>query len=406
MKNKIKIGLIILVFIGAIFFSYKTGIFVGEESVLKTPPPQITNTSSSAITSRVDFSLFWRVWHEIQTNFYRHKALDYQKMVYGAISGMVKSLDDPYTVFFNPQKTKEFNQSLAGQYEGVGMIVAIKKNNLQVIAPLKGTPAQKAGIRAGDKILRIGDTFTKDISLQEAVNLIKGPKNTSVNLLITRNSWTAPREFKIKRAVIHIPTTDLTFEDNKKIAVIKIYQFNGILLADFKKNVAKILKSPAKKIILDLRSNPGGYLEVSQKIAGYFLPKGETVVWQESVSGKKQEYKSPGPSIFKNYPIVCLIDKGTASAAEILAGSLRDQRGVKLIGETSFGKGSVQEELPLPDGSSLKITVAKWLTPKGTSIDKEGLTPDIPVKLTEEDIKANKDPQLDRALKVLEQKTP
>ena len=400
-SKKIKTVLLITGFLITAIAGYEFGLSVGEQTLLEKPPQEIISATSNNVATTVDFSIFWETWHEIEQNFFHKEPLDYQKMVYGAVSGMVKSLGDPYTNFFTPQETKEFNQTLSGHYEGVGMIVGIKDDILQVISPFKGTPAEKAGLKPGDKIIQINDIITKGMSLEKAVNLIKGPKGTYVKLLIIRGKWTKPKEFTIKRDIIHIPTTEWELK-NGDIALIKIYQFNGVLVSDFQKEALEILHSPARKIILDLRSNPGGYLPVSQKIAGWFLKKGETVVWQVSMNGEKKAYKSPGPSKFANYPTVCLINKGTASAAEILAGSLRDQRGVKLIGETSFGKGSVQEEIPLSDNSSLKVTVAKWLTPNGTSIDKQGLEPDIKVKISEKDAQANKDTQLEKAIEFLE----
>ena len=396
----IKTILIIFAFLVVGFFAYKVGVFVGEENILKTPPPQIIN-QDLAKPEKVDFSIFWEAWRKLEREFLEKDKIDYQKMVYGAIEGMVESLEDPYTTFFTPQQTEEFTQELSGKYEGVGMEIGIKNGELQVISPFEGTPAAQAGLRPGDKILKIEETLTHDLPVEEAARLIKGPKGTEVRLLIQREGWSEPKEIKLKRDVIKIPTLKWELKEDD-IAVIKIYQFNQILTSEFKKATFEILNSNAKKIILDLRNNPGGYLDKAVEIAGWFLPKGEVVVWQDMGEGKERNaYKSKGPETFSNYPVVVLINQGTASGAEILAGALRDQRGIKLVGEASFGKGSVQEQLDLSDGSSLKVTIAKWLTPKGESIDKKGLVPDIEVEITEEDWEKNRDPQLEKAIEIL-----
>jgi len=349
----------------------------------------------------VDFSLFWQAWSKLQENYINPEALDVQKMIYGAISGMVKSLEDPYTVFFDPGETKMFNEDTSGRFEGIGLEIGIKKGQLQVISPLEGTPAQKAGIRTGDKILKIDDTQTIDISIEEAVSLMRGPKGTEVTLTILRDEWETPKEFKIKRAVIEIPSLKWELKDD--IAYIKLYQFPEKIDSDFAKIAVEILNSPAKKIILDLRNNPGGYLQRAQDIAGWFLEKGEVVVIEDYGAGKEQiTHKAEGNAKLLGYPMVILINQGSASAAEILASALRDNRGIKIIGETSFGKGSVQKLEELRDGSSLKITIAHWLTPKGALITDVGLEPDIKIGMTEEDYEQNRDPQLDKAIEILQ----
>jgi len=348
----------------------------------------------------VNFSLFWEAWNKVRDTYVNPADFDTQKLIYGAISGMVKSLDDPYTVFFTPNQNKEFLEDVGGRFEGVGMEIDIKDNQLQVVAPLEGTPAKRAGIRAGDKILEIGDRSTADITVEEAVSLIRGKKGTEVALQIFRKGWDAPKEFKIERDVIIVPSLKLEFKDD--IAYLKLYQFSENANSDFAKAAAQILNSSANKIVLDLRNNPGGYLEVAQNIAGWFLEKGQAVVTEDFRDEEnKLVYRASGNSSLLDYPLAVLINQGSASASEILAAALRDNRGTKLVGETSFGKGSVQELVTLTDGSSLKITVADWLTPKGEHIKKVGLKPDFEVKLTEEDVTEGKDPQLEKAIEIL-----
>jgi len=351
--------------------------------------------------SNLDFTLFWETWQTLKEKFIDKTKFDNQKMLYGAISGVVSSLEDPYTIFMNPEESKKFLEDVSGKFEGVGMEIGQKKGQLQIISPLEGTPAQKAGLRAGDKIVKIDDVFANELTVDEAVSKIRGDKGTEVTLTIFREGWNNTKEFKIVRDVIEVPSLKWEIK-NDDIAYIRLYQFSEKAGYDFKKASLEILKSPAKKIILDLRNNPGGYLEISKDIASLFLKKGSLVAI-EDFGGKAEskKYIADGNDIFSGFPIVVLINQGSASASEILAGALRDNREIKLIGETSFGKGSVQEIENLNDGSSLKVTVAKWLTPNGQSISDHGLVPDIEVEITDEDYQNDKDPQLDKTLEIL-----
>ena len=383
---------VFLVFV--ILAGFGLGVWFGKTQVVcEICPPE-----------EINFSLFWEAYHKLQEKFVDKEKLDVQTMIYGAISGMVKSLEDPYTVFLKPEETKRFIEDVKGTFEGVGMEIGIRKGQLQVIAPLEGTPAQRAGLRAGDKILEINGTSTVDMIVEEAVNLIRGPKGTEVTLTILRGEWEKSKEIKIVREVIEVPSLKWEIKDTPEgeaIAYIKLYQFSEKASFDFTQAAIEILNSPAKKIILDLRNNPGGYLEVAQDISGWFLEKNAIVVI-EDFGGKMEQkiYKAQGPSRFLDYPIVILINAGSASGSEILAGALHDNRGILLIGEKSFGKGSVQELEKLKEGS-LKITVARWLTPKGEFITDKGLEPDIKVEMTEEDYEEGKDPQLERAIDII-----
>ena len=354
---------------------------------------------------KLDFSLFWEAWDVLHQNFVSPEKLDDQKLIYGAISGMVDAAKDPYTVFMSPEDTKMFMEDTTGRFEGVGMEVGIRKGSLQVVSPIKGTPAEKAGLRPGDRILKIDDAVTVDLSVDEAVSLIRGAKGTTVTLNIFRDDWDKPKDFPIVRAVIEIPSLEWELKDvgdGQKVAYIQLYQFTETADYDFITMARKISASSSQGIILDLRNDPGGYLEVAQDIAGWFLERGQIVTIEDrGTKITRKEYKAEGNSGLLSYPVVVLINQGSASASEILAGALRDNRGVKLIGETSFGKGSVQQLEKLTGGASLKITVAKWLTPNGSSISEKGLTPDIEVKRTEEDFIANRDPQLDKAIEII-----
>lgn len=395
MKKKITIFFLVILISAA----FGAGFYFGKSPIPVAPPEGIINTDMGK-PEGTDFSLFWEAWKKLEEKFVDPEKIDYQKMIYGAISGMVSSLEDPYTVFMPPRETKIFKEDVSGEFQGVGMEIGIRNNQLTVIAPLKGTPADRAGLRAGDKIMKVDDTDTQGISVDEAVKLIRGPKGTEVVLTIRREGWSESREFKIIRAVIEIPSVEWeTLSEN--IAYIKLYHFSETARSAFHLTGIEILNSPCQKIILDLRNNPGGYLEVAQDIAGWFLQKGE-IVTIEDFRGEKEdkEYKAKGNGKFLSYPLVVLIDQGSASGSEILAGALRDNRGIKLVGQTTFGKGSVQELEELNQGS-LKITVARWLTPKGNLITEKGLTPDIEIEMTEEDFNEGRDPQLNKAIEIL-----
>ncbi len=387
--NKAKFNLFFL--IGAILLSFGIGVWFGRiQIVCDVCQPE-----------EINFSLFWESYQKLKEKFVDNDKINTQGILYGAISGMVKSLDDPYTVFFPPKDTKRFVEDVQGVFEGVGMEIGIRKNQLQVIAPLEGTPAQKAGLLAGDKILKVDDSLTADITIDEAVNLIRGPRGTDVVLTIYREDWQESKEITITRGVIEIPSLKWELLENNSIAYIKLYQFSQQAAYDFRDLILKILDTSAKKIIIDLRNNPGGYLEIAQNIAGWFLEKGELVVTEEFSDGAKLEYRTEGNPVFLDYKVVVLINEGSASGSEILAGALRDNRNIPLIGEKSFGKGSVQELVNLTGGSSLKVTVAKWLTPKGHLITEVGLEPDIEVEMTSEDYEEDRDPQLNKAIEVL-----
>ena len=348
----------------------------------------------------IDFSLFWEAYHKLKENFIDQEKFDVQKIIYGAISGMTQALGDPYTTFFSPSETKTFLEDVKGEFEGVGMEIGIKNEKLMVVTPLEGTPAERAKVMAGDEILKIGDKLTEGMSVDEAADLIRGPKGTEVTLTLYREDWAEPKEIKLVREVIKIPTLKWEIKEGD-IAYIKIYQFSEKINTDFQEAAIEILKSPAKKIILDLRNNPGGLLDKVVDVAGWFLEKEKVVVIEEKSDGQQKLYKSPGPGRFSTYPIVVLMNSGSASGAEILAGALRDDRGIMLIGENSFGKGSVQEPFDLSNNSMLKITIAKWLTPKGKSIAEVGLAPDIEIKLAEEDYEKGIDSQLDKAIEII-----
>ncbi|MDO8265011.1 MAG: S41 family peptidase [Candidatus Parcubacteria bacterium] len=386
-----------------ILFAFGAGFYMGREEAKIVPIEGVFNFEKGMPTN-VDFSLFWTTWNILQEKYVNRDSMDVQKMVFGAISGMVKAIGDPYTVFMPPEETKIFKEDVSGEFQGVGMEIGVRDGEITVISPIEGTPAFLAGLKAGDIILQINGTSTKDMIIEEAVKLIRGPKGTEVILTVFRKGWTETKEFKINRDIIKVPTIKWELMENDEIAYVKIYHFSENADSEFTTVANKILNTPAKKLIIDLRGNPGGYLEVAQDIAGWFLRKEEIVTIEDFGPGlEKKEYKSAGNERFLNYPVIILINEGSASASEILAGALRDNKGTLLIGKDSFGKGSVQILEDLKNGSTLKISVAKWLTPEGYSISEKGLEPDIKVDLTEEDITDNKDPQLDKAIEKIKE---
>ena len=404
-KKYYKIGILIVIFIaigsGSFYYGYDSGYQHGIENPKTLIVRGVANLEDNK-PKEVDFDVFWEAWQVLKDKYVETGKLDNQDLVYGAVSGLVNSLNDPHSVFMPPTDAKKFGEDISGEFSGVGMEIGIRNNQLVVIAPLKGTPAEKAGILAGDKIFEVNSTSTEGLSVDEAVKLIRGPKGTKVILMIMRDSFEKPKEIEVIRDVIQIPTVDFEVKEGD-IAYFHLYNFyeNAPLL--FYQSAIKAALSSPKGIILDLRNNPGGYLEASVNIAGWFLNRGDLVVSEEFASGQKQEFKAYGSGFFKNTPMVVLINQGSASASEILAGALKDNKGVKLIGEKSFGKGTVQELQSLRDDSQIKITVAHWLMPKGQLIEKNGITPDYEVRITEEDLKNKKDPQLEKAIDILRQ---
>lgn len=348
----------------------------------------------------VDFSLFWDAWKMVEDKFVNRSKLEAQKMVYGAINGMLRSLGDPYTVFMAPEENKKFSEDMKGEFGGIGAEIGMRKDILTIIAPIEGSPAKKAGLLPQDKILKVDGKSTDGMSIDDAINLIRGPKGQEVALNIFRDGWKEPKDFKIVRDTIKIPVIKWQMK-NDKIAYIQLYHFSENSAAEFKKVAQEVMNSGAKSVILDMRGNPGGYLESAVDIISWFVPDNQVVAIENFGDEKKTEYTSVGYQKLMSYPTVLLVDAGSASASEIVAGALRDLRNIKLIGTKTFGKGSVQQLEQMRNGSSLKITVAKWLTPSGKSIMDEGLEPDTKVDLTEDDINNNRDPQLDKALEML-----
>ncbi len=364
----------------------------------------IVNTSPPPVRS-VDFALFWDVWSRLEHSYVDKTALDNQKMVWGAISGMVNALGDPYTLFLPPKENKEFKDDLGGSLEGIGAQLGMKDSRILVIAPLRGTPAQKAGIRAGDYILKVNDEDTNGWSVPQAVTKIRGPKGTTVKLTVFHEGADEETEITITRDTITVPSVEMDIKTASgsatRIAHLKIIRFGDQTNKQWDDAVKQIVADKSiKGIALDLRNNPGGYLQSAIYIASEFIKSG-IVVQQENSDSSRETYSVVRAGKLLDIPLIVLINKGSASASEILAGALRDHDRGKLLGETSFGKGSIQTPEELPGGAGLHITTAKWLLPKGDWINSKGVAPTIEVK--NDRSKPDDDLQLQRALQELVQ---
>ncbi len=348
----------------------------------------------------VDFKLFWEAWNLIHEKYVDKDKLNTQNLVYGAVEGMINAAGDPFTNFVKPELNKKFQVEIKGEFSGVGMEIGMRKNQLTVISPIKDSPADKAGIKADDKILKINEKDTGGLTVEEAVSFIRGKKGTPVKLTIARNGLAKTKEFTIIRDVIKIPTITLKFiGDNQKIAHLQIHSFNQNVETDFRKAARQILSSGADRIILDIRNNPGGLLDSAVHISSWFLNNNDVVTIEKFGDGKEEFFRAANIGSLKHLPLVILVNKGSASASEILAGALKDNRGIKVIGEKTFGKGSVQEVFNLAAyGATIKITIAKWLTPNGASINDNGISPDILVERKDEEIENEIDSQLEKAV--------
>lgn len=399
--KKYKIFLITTILVIAAFGS---GTYFGK-TALKSNNTNLNIQDIGMASSSINMDEFWAVWRTLDEKFvYTHKGakqISEQEKLWGAIQGMTAAYGDPYTVFMPPVQAKDFQSNINGNFEGVGMELAMKGTSIIVIAPLKDTPAYKAGVKKGDLVLTIDGTSTVGMTVDDAVGLIRGKAGTVVDIKFGREGVTDPIEIKITRGVIDIPTIDTEIKGD--VFVIKLYNFYALSAEKFRLALREFVSSGKVKLVLDLRGNPGGYLEAAVDMASWFLPLGQTVVRESFGQNiEEQVYRSKGYDAFNsNLKMIILTDSGSASASEILAGALQEHGVAKLVGTKTFGKGSVQELLNITPDTSLKVTIARWLTPNGISISDGGLTPDYEVKFTAQDVKNGKDPQMDKALELL-----
>lgn len=353
--------------------------------------------------AEADFAPLWDAWRTIDQNFQPAASttpVTNQERVWGAVSGLVNSLGDPYSVFMSPTENKTFNQEIEGQFGGIGIEIGVRDQALTVISALPDSPARAAGLKSGDKIIEVAEQPVGELSLYQAINLIRGEVGTTVKLTVIRAGTDKPLQFNLKRSVIQVPTLDT--KQSGDTFIISLYNFGATSPDLFRNALRQFVASGQSKLVIDLRGNPGGFLEAAVDIGSWFLPAGKPIVIEkrdDAGQTSQQVYRSKGYDIFNDQlKLIVLVDGGSASAAEILAGALADNHRATLVGETTFGKGSVQELLPLTGGGALKLTIAHWLTPNGISISKAGLKPDVEVKLTAADVAAGRDPQLAKAL--------
>ncbi len=408
-----KITNFLLIFSAAIFLfgaGYKIGEYQTSISKVERSNYNILNANPNEKVKNIDFSLFWDTWNTVEKKFIDKKKLDPQKMFYGSIKGMVASLDDPYTFFLTPDENKQSKDDLGGKFEGIGAQLGLKDNQIIIIAPLKNSPAEKVGVKTGDIIIKVDGQSIKGWTLPKAVSKIRGNKGTKVKLTIGRNG--KELEFTITRDQIIVESIELSYDSRQdcastcpKVAYLKINQFGENTNDEWDKKIDEIANKWNQKVIkglvLDLRDNPGGYLNSSVYLASEFLSQGKLIVKQESTTNENKDYYALRFGKLQDIPLMILINKGSASASEILAGSLRDHKRAKLIGEKSFGKGSVQEALDLKTGAGLHITVAKWILPNGDWINGKGIEAQIPVenKIPEGNtLTKNNDSQLEKAI--------
>lgn len=388
-----------------VIISFLAGVIVGEETEKErgifTAGGIVVNKDElpDYLANDVDFNLFWEAWDIIQDT-YIDRPMPETKLLYGAIAGQVASLGDPYSMFMEPKIAEEFAQELASEFEGIGAEIGIKNKILTIVSPLQNSPAEKAGLKAGDQVYKIDDTDTMYLSLDGAVRLIRGEAGTKVILTIFRDGDDETQEIEIVRGRIHYETVKWELKEDN-ILYIKISHFNQDTADLFRQAIQKNLEKNLQGVVLDLRNNPGGFLGIATDIAESWIKKGEIIVVEKFSQNNQNYYKSRGQAELAAFPTIVLINEGSASASEIVAGALQDHGLATIIGKQSFGKGSVQGLRYLSDGSNIKLTVAKWLTPNERMIDGEGIAPDIEIELTEEDYSNDNDPQLDKALEIL-----
>lgn len=397
MKNEDKKLSLILIGLPLIIVAFFLGMFYGKENKTITNGVELTNSDVVTIDQ---FANYWRAWKILDDKFVTSASTTAQDKIWGSIKGLASSYGDPYTVFFPPVEAKMFQEDISGNFEGVGMELGIKNNQLVVVSPIKNSPAWKAGVKAGDIITKINDKNAIDMTVDQAVKLIRGKKGTVVKITFVQAGGSKEIERSITRDIIDIPTLD-TYTKPGGIFVIKLYSFTAQSPYLFRNALRDFILSGNNKLILDLRGNPGGYLDAAWDMASWFLPAGDVVVTEDF--GRKQEskiYRSKGYNIFgSKLKMIILVDSGSASASEILAGALSEHGVAKLVGTKTFGKGSVQELVSLTSDTSLKITIARWLTPRGHNLSHDGLTPDVTIPVNEKD--PTKDVQLDKAVEIL-----
>ncbi len=393
---------VLALFLGTTAFAaYTLGYKAGIANPRTVVVEELTNIEQPPDSEpKIDFSIFWEVWDQLREKHPGFEDIDKQTLVYGAVKGLTNALGDPNTVFFTPSESKRFGEDISGSFSGIGIEISIRDDQLVVVAPLAKSPAEKAGLQAGDIILAIDGDSTKGITIDEAVDKIRGVKGSTVELTIRRAEESEVRTFPIVRQEIQVPSVEARkLEDG--ILYLRIHNFSANTPLMFYTELLKNAFDPTRGVVLDLRNNPGGFLDIGIEATGWFIGNDKLVVTEQFSSGEENPFYSRGSGPLKELPLVILVNEGSASAAEIMAGAIRHHRGTKLIGTPTFGKGTVQQFDQLSDSSSIKVTVANWLLPNGDLIEGAGLQPDITVEQPEDDIINGSDTQLQKAVEVL-----
>jgi carboxyl-terminal processing protease len=409
MRDWLKVGLIALVVVIIAGSSYVAGfgthwfiLQVQQQRQAAVGPVAPTPAGQTSAGQPAQFKVFWEAWTILQRDFYG-PVPDNQQMTYGAIRGVLQTLDDPNTLLFDPQQTRLQESDLSGRFEGIGAVVSMNEDGeLVIVTPMAGQPAEKAGLRAGDIILKVDDKEVKGLSLTEAVLLIRGPRGTKVRLTVFRLGEPSNLEFEVTRGEIETQTVSWRILDQApEVGYVRLLLFGERTTQELKTALNDLKRKGARSLIVDLRNNPGGRLDSAILVTSQFVKNG-AVVYQHWTDGREKEYRAEPGGLATDIPMVLLINKGSASASEILAGAVKYYKRATLVGEKTFGKGTVQNIYPLSDGSTLHVTTAQWLTPDKHQIDGEGVAPDIEVVLSDADIQARRDVQLERAVQFLQ----
>lgn len=412
MRDFMRLTALFLIAVAAMGVSYGAGFATALHVRAETSNPSAAGApvagqtgdgaSGTGTTGEApNFGVFWEAWRQIEDEFYGELPGP-EERVYGAIRGSLRSLDDPYTIFTDPTDTEVNRPDLAGEFEGIGAFVTqTEDGQLMIQSPMPGQPAEQAGILAGDVVIKVDGNDITDLDINEAVLLIRGPRGTIVKLTVVREGEAEPLDFDVERARIEIPSvTDakVNTDDGKSpVGYLRLTEFAQDTKQELDKSLDQLREDGAQAVIIDVRNNPGGFLNTAIDVVSTFIDEGVVVIQEDSSGVRREEQARPGGH-WLDLPVVVLVNRGSASASEILAGALRDHERAVLVGETSFGKGSVQNVHDLSDGSELRVTVAVWRTPDGDLIHRKGIEPDVVVEITAEDREAKADPQLLRAL--------
>ncbi len=374
------------------------GYAISRQAFPPAPPPD----GGAPANWKPYFPVFWEAWDYVKQDFYK-TPVDQSAMVYGAVAGMVQALDDPHTQFTEPKLAAIQGTELQGSFEGIGATVEMREGRLTIVSPIRGSPADEAGLLPNDIVLQVNDTIIQNMDINQAVSLIRGPKGTTVVLKIQRLRQPV-FTVSIVRDTIRTPFVESRMIENTDIAYLRLNDFGATAPQEIRAALQDLLAQKPTGLIFDLRRDPGGYLNVAVDVASEFLKGGQTVLIEKDKTGRSQEFKSRGGGLAADIPMVLLVDGGSASASEIVAGAIKDYGRATLIGTKTFGKGSVQFVNTLSDKSELRVTTAHFFSPLGHEIDEVGVNPDIEVKVTDDDLANKRDPQLDQAVEFLQKK--